>query len=136
MKATALRTVPVRFKGDVSIKDEALPKEVREYFYECRMDRLAVVRMKNDLWLACWFEAKHIDLNEYDEFEVHFTRRAKGPGWIAIEAYPKQKGQACATILEYEECSEGMLQGAKDVAKELEDVLGYQLRECDFGPDY
>ncbi len=133
--ATVEKPAFAQVGGDLSIKDSSVPLEVQEFFSANKTRHIAVCEKDGILWVASKLKAKRIDLGSYREFEICYMTRAKGGGFVAIQAWPKVKGQACATIMEFGAFSDQALQSAEQCATELQPVLGYRLHESNWGPD-
>jgi hypothetical protein len=121
--------------GDLSIKDSSIPLQVQKFFAEHKTRHIAVCENDGILWIASKLKAKRIDTRSYREFEICYMTRAKGGGFVAIQAWHKVKGQPCATIVEFGSFSDLALQSAERCAAELQPVLGYSLHESNWGPD-
>lgn len=134
--ATIEKPAFAKVGGDTSINDSSIPLEVQEFLAAHRTRHIAVCENGGILWVASKLKAKRIDTRCYREFEICYMTRAKGGGFVAIQAWPKVKGQACATIVDFGPFSDHALQSANRCAAELQPVLGYRLHESNWGADY
>ena len=122
-------------QANLSIEDQAIPDEVKNHLVNNKTRHITVAEHNGILWIASKLKVKQINLSNYREFEVCYMKPAKGSGFVAIQAWPIEKGQACAVILEFGTYTEQALAYAKQAAEELELVLGYKLKLSYWGTD-
>lgn len=121
--------------GNIKIKDELIPIEVRSFLIENRSRHITLAEKDGFLWVASKHKAKKINLNEYKQFEVCYMKPAKGGGFVAIQAWPQEKGQGCTSIVGFGTYSEQALASAIEFASQLEPILGYKLNQDYWGVD-
>lgn len=120
---------------NIKIKDELIPKDIQDFLLENRSRHITLVEKDGFLWVASKLKAKKINLREYKQFEICYMTPAKGGGFVAIQAWPLEKGRACTSIVEFGTFSEQALESANEFANLLEPILGYQLNQDYWGAD-
>lgn len=136
MKSAIIKKSPfAKVGGNLKIKDSEIPKEIKDFLIKNRSRNITLAEDNGDLWVASKHQAKHIDLNDYKEFELCYMKPAKGGGFIAIQAWPREKGQSCISMIEFGRYTDQALESAAEVASQLESVLGYKLNQDYWGVD-
>ena len=136
MKSATIRKSPfAEVNGNLKITDSVVPKEIRDFLILNRSRHITVAEEGGNLWVASKDKAKSIKLDEYKEFEICYMKPAKGGGFIAIQAWPREKGKGCISIIEFEIHTDQALDFAIESADQLESVLGYRPKQNYWGAD-
>lgn len=123
--------------GLSAAKDSPLPLGVTERARSSRLWHLIAWSDDESRTLGFWHKGRSIALalNETDGLSVEFMRRAKGPGWVALEARVRGK-QAQVSLLQATSFNPDALAWLLLHQPKLSQVFGFDIAMHDRGSDY